>query len=96
MKEGNLRLLDQGLRENQYRLIQAGTFLLIEKLKLFVHRRLFKLVALLHREQEPAKAERLPLGERARLPHWRCMTALQAFWGDVSTCPDCQVLLAAH
>ena len=65
MKEGNLRLLDQCLRENQYSLIQAGTFLLIEKLKLFVHRRLFKRVALLHREQEPARAERLPLGERA-------------------------------
>lgn len=80
MKEGNLRLLDQCLRENQYHLIQAGTFLLIEKLKLFVHRRLFRLVALLHREQEPAKAERLPLGERAQLSHWRCMTALQVFW----------------
>jgi hypothetical protein len=65
VKEGNLRLLDQCLRENQYSLIQAGTFLLIEKLKLFVHRRLFKRVALLHREQESAKAERLPLGEHA-------------------------------
>ena len=58
-------MLDQCLRENQYSLIQAGTFLLIEKLKLFVHRRLFKRVALLHREQEPARAERLPLGEHA-------------------------------
>lgn len=63
MREGNSQQLDKCIRDNQFRFIQAGTFLLVEKLKLYVHRRLFKRVALLHREQEPAKGERLPLGE---------------------------------
>lgn len=63
MREGNIQQLDSCIRENQFRFIQAGTFLLVEKLKLYVHRRLFKRVALLHREQEPGKAERLPLGD---------------------------------
>ena len=67
MREGNIQQLDKCIRDNQFRFIQAGTFLLVEKLKLYVHRRLFKRVALLHREQEPAKAERLPLGEHLRL-----------------------------
>ena len=67
MREGNIQQLDNCIRDNQFRFIQAGTFLLVEKLKLYVHRRLFKRVALLHREQEPAKAERLPLGEHLRL-----------------------------
>lgn len=63
MREGNLQRLEQCLQENQFRFIQAGTFLLVEKLKTFVHRRLLKRVALLHKAQEPAKAERLPLGK---------------------------------
>ena len=62
MREGSIQQLDKCIKDNQFRFIQAGTFLLVEKLKLYVHRRLFKRVALLHREQEPAKAERLPLG----------------------------------
>jgi len=63
MREGSIQRLDSCIREHQFQFIQAGTFLLLEKLKLYVHRRLFKRLALLHREQEPAKAERLPLGE---------------------------------
>lgn len=64
MREGSIQRLDSCLRDNQYGFIQAGTFLLVEKLKVFVHRRLFKRVALLHRVQDPAKADRLPLGEQ--------------------------------
>ena len=41
---------------------QAGTFLLLEKLKQSVYRRLFKRVALLHARAEPAKAVQIPLG----------------------------------
>ena len=67
MREGNSQQLDKCIRDNQFCFIQAGTFLLVEKLKLYVHRRLFKRVALLHREQEPTKGERLPLGENAVL-----------------------------
>ena len=62
MREGSIQQLDKCIKDNQFRFIQAGTFLLVEKLKLYVHRRLFKRVALLHREQDSTKAERLPLG----------------------------------
>ena len=62
MREGSIQQLDECIKDNQFRFIQAGTFLLVEKLKLYVHRRLFKRVALLHREQDSTKAERLPLG----------------------------------
>ena len=70
MREGSIQRLDSCIREHQFQFIQAGTFLLLEKLKLYVHRRLFKRMALLHREQEPTKAERLPLGEHSPSLHY--------------------------
>ena len=39
-----------------------GIYLLLEKLKFPVYRRLFKRVQLLHAAQSPAKASQLPLG----------------------------------
>ena len=54
--------LTRCLQENQWRFIQAGVYLLLEKLKQAVQRRLFKRVALIHREQDPAKAFHVPLG----------------------------------
>ena len=62
MKEGSVQGLDRCLQEHQIRFIQAGTYLLLEKLKNSVYRRLFRRVALLHKEQEPAKAAQVPLG----------------------------------
>lgn len=39
-----------------------GIYLLLERLKFPVYRRLFKRVQLLHAEANPAKAAQLPLG----------------------------------
>ncbi|BDA51148.1 probable PCI domain-containing protein 2 [Coccomyxa sp. Obi] len=61
MKEGIVEGLDRCLEEHQIRFIQAGTYLLLEKLKKLVYRCLFRRVALLHKEQEPAKAAQVPL-----------------------------------
>ena len=44
------------------RVKQAGTYLLLEKLKQSVYRRLFKRVTLIHRHQAPGKAAQVPLG----------------------------------
>ena len=89
MREGNIQQLDRCIRENQFRFIQAGTFLLVEKLKLYVHRRLFKRVALLHREQEPAKAERLPLGSHEPGPPLHDSTFAQAHVFRLLLSPHC-------
>ena len=42
-----------------------GVYLVLEKLKMPAYRRLFRRVALLHAEQEPAKAVQVPLGALA-------------------------------
>lgn len=42
--------------------ILQGIYLLLERLKFPVYRRLFKRVQLLHAEENPAKAAQLPLG----------------------------------
>ena len=41
-----------------------GVYLVLEKLKMPAYRRLFRRVALLHADQEPAKAVQVPLGAR--------------------------------
>ena len=51
-----------GLSLDRLRCRQAGTYLLLEKLKQSAYRRLFKRVALLHAQAEPAKAFQIPLG----------------------------------
>ena len=59
---GAIGQLEACLQCNQYEFIQTGTYLLLEGLKQGALRRLFKRVALLHREAEPAKASQIPLG----------------------------------
>jgi hypothetical protein len=63
IKQGNIADLNSCLQENQWRFIQAGVYLLLEKLKQSVFRRLLKRVALIHREEDPAKAFHIPLGD---------------------------------
>ena len=62
MRTGSVRQLNAGLQANQAAFICAGTFLLMEKLRQAVCRRLLKRVWLLHREGDPDKAHQLPLG----------------------------------
>ncbi|KAK9902673.1 hypothetical protein WJX75_002119 [Coccomyxa subellipsoidea] len=71
MKEGSVEDLDRCLQEHQIRFIQAGTYLLLEKLKNSVYRRLFRRVALLHKEQEPAKAAQVPLAKFQTALAWQ-------------------------
>ncbi|EFJ42771.1 hypothetical protein VOLCADRAFT_97169 [Volvox carteri f. nagariensis] len=61
VKEGSLGLLLSSLESNQIRFIQSGTFLLLERLQLVVVRRLFRKVALVHAQMNPAKAHQVPL-----------------------------------
>lgn len=62
MKTGSVRQLQECLESNQWRFIQAGTYLLLERLKQPVYRRLLKRVALIHMQQDPTKGFQLPLG----------------------------------
>ena len=61
-----MRQLSEGLAANQAAFIRAGTFLLMEKLRQAVYRRLLKRVWLLHRKSDPDKAHQLPLGALCR------------------------------
>lgn len=77
---------------------QAGTYLLLEKLKMAVFRRLFKRVACLHAEQDPEKFAQVPLsaslcGVPTSLIYSRavwCLHAEQDPTGQVSaSAPEC-------
>ncbi|MEW5307163.1 MAG: hypothetical protein WDW38_002230 [Sanguina aurantia] len=62
MKTGDVALLLRCLAANQTKLIQAGTFLLLEKLQLAVMRRLFRSCALVHAQTCAAgKAQQVPI-----------------------------------
>ncbi|KAJ9505915.1 hypothetical protein QJQ45_002784 [Haematococcus lacustris] len=61
MRSGNVGLLLRTLDAHQATLVQAGTYLLLEKLQLAVYRRLFKKCALVHAAANPAKATQMPL-----------------------------------
>lgn len=61
MRTGNIRQLNASLETNQWRFIRAGTYLVLEKLKQPVLRRLLKRTALLHAQAAPDKASQLPL-----------------------------------
>ena len=58
---GDVSLLLRSLDENQVTFVQAGTYLLLEKLLLSAYRRLFRKVAAIHAELNPSKASQLPL-----------------------------------
>ena len=57
-----MEALEEELDACQYAAIQAGTFLLLEKLRVLTLRRLLKRTQLLHAALEPGKAHQLPLG----------------------------------
>ena len=57
-----MQKLNDSLEAQQWRFIRAGTYLVLEKLKQSVLRRLLKKVALLNAETNPGKANQLPLG----------------------------------
>ncbi|KAK9838509.1 hypothetical protein WJX81_003800 [Elliptochloris bilobata] len=61
MRTGSVQQLNESLQANQAAFIHAGTYLLMEKLRQAVCRRLLKRVWLLHRESDPDKAHQLPL-----------------------------------
>lgn len=58
MRTGNLQQLNESLERNQWRFISAGTYLVLEKLKQAVARRLLKKIYLLKVE----KGSQLHLG----------------------------------
>ncbi|KAG1670374.1 hypothetical protein FOA52_000134 [Chlamydomonas sp. UWO 241] len=61
VQSGDVALLLKCLEVNQVAFVQAGTYLLLEKLLLAAYRRLFRKVALVHAEANPAKAAQVPL-----------------------------------
>lgn len=63
MRTGNIQKLNASLEANQWRFIRAGTYLVLEKLKQPVLRRLLKRVVLIHAEANPDKASQVPLGK---------------------------------
>uniref|UniRef100_A0A7S0WIJ5 PCI domain-containing protein n=1 Tax=Chlamydomonas leiostraca TaxID=1034604 RepID=A0A7S0WIJ5_9CHLO len=61
VRTGDVGLLMRTLDANQAVLVQAGTYLLLEKMQLAAYRRLFKKCALVHAEAQPGKATQVPL-----------------------------------
>ncbi|GAB4813904.1 hypothetical protein N2152v2_000950 [Parachlorella kessleri] len=61
MRTGDVRLFNDTMAQQQFRFIQEGTYLLLEKLRQAVYRRLLRRVWLIHREQQPAKASQVSL-----------------------------------
>ncbi|KAK9812673.1 hypothetical protein WJX72_001644 [[Myrmecia] bisecta] len=74
LRTGSVKQLNDALATNQSQLIQVGTYLLLEKLKMAVYRRLFKRTALLHRETaEPTKAFHIPIASFRAALTWQGM-----------------------
>ena len=61
MQTGSLRAFDQALATNLAAYIRDGTYLVLEKLRYAVLRRLLKRVLLIHAELRPEKRAQLPL-----------------------------------
>jgi nuclear mRNA export protein PCID2/THP1 len=61
IKTGDVAAFNKVMEEQQYRFIAEGTYLLLEKLRQTCYRRLFKLVAIIHAENDPNKASQIPL-----------------------------------
>ncbi|KAL6772454.1 hypothetical protein ACKKBG_A30295 [Auxenochlorella protothecoides x Auxenochlorella symbiontica] len=73
MRTGDMRLFDTTMDVQQFTFIQEGTYLLLEKLRLAVLRRLLKQVHAVHAVAEPGKATQIPLDWV--LAALRCQTA---------------------
>lgn len=63
MRTGDVRLFNDTMAAHQFRFIQEGTYLLLEKLRAAVYRRLLRKVWLVHGELEPAKLAQIPLAQ---------------------------------
>ncbi|KDD74904.1 hypothetical protein H632_c998p0 [Helicosporidium sp. ATCC 50920] len=61
VRHGDLQLFDDTMELQQLRFIREGTYLLLEKLRLAVCRRLLRAVHAVHGRDEPAKAAQIPL-----------------------------------
>lgn len=61
LRTGDVALFDKTMTEQQVPFIQQGTYLLLEKLRHAVYRRLLRRVWLIHGAEEPAKAAQIPL-----------------------------------
>mmetsp|Transcript_14482 Transcript_14482/g.41239 ORF Transcript_14482/g.41239 Transcript_14482/m.41239 type:complete len:296 (-) Transcript_14482:59-946(-) len=61
VKTGSVGKFEEALREKMALFVQAGIFLLMEKLRVAVYRRLLKRVKLIHAEMRPEKAVQVPL-----------------------------------
>ena len=60
-RAGNIQQLNEILQMNQKKHIKMGTFLILEKLKIGAYRNLLKKVALIHKQQEPAKGNQVKI-----------------------------------
>lgn len=68
---GSIQSFDAALLANQYNFIQAGTYLLLEKLRNSVYRRLLKRVALIWAQHNPAKASQVQISWFQRALEWQ-------------------------
>lgn len=71
VKTGGVGGLDRALEGRQWAYIKAGTYLLLDKLRFAVARRLIKRVAILHAAADPARAAQLPLASIATALAWQ-------------------------
>lgn len=71
VRSGSLAQLDTVLAERQWRYVAAGTYLLLEKLRPAVARRLIKKTAALHAAADPPRAAQLPLAKLAAALAWQ-------------------------
>ncbi|EFN51772.1 hypothetical protein CHLNCDRAFT_27542, partial [Chlorella variabilis] len=61
MRNGDIKLFNDIMDAQQFRFIQEGTYLLLEKLRYAAYRRLLRKVCGVHAEMEPHKRTQIPL-----------------------------------
>ncbi|PRW20744.1 PCI domain-containing 2 [Chlorella sorokiniana] len=71
MRSGDVKLFNDTMEAQQFRFIQEGTYLLLEKLRYAVYRRLLRVVHGVHAQLEPEKRTQIPL------PQFQTALALQ-------------------
>lgn len=63
MRNGDVKLFDDAMSTQQFLFIQEGTYLLLEKLRHAVYRRLLRKVHAVHAVLEPEKRTQVPLAQ---------------------------------
>ncbi|KAL4433578.1 hypothetical protein ABPG75_000019 [Micractinium tetrahymenae] len=63
MRSGDVKLFNDTMDAQQFRFIQEGTYLLLEKLRYAVFRRLLRKVHAVHAKLEPEKRAQIPLAQ---------------------------------